>query len=821
MLSPTPAPLLPLLLAATATLVASDAGLGGLRDVPVAGDAVTYLDNRNTDAGLSWTASADVVQHGAAAAGCTFTADTDLDHAGPLVDQLAAASQDDCCQACYDHNACFGAVFYQKVCYLKGKASVAKPQSSHGRVACVPHSLPHTTQVSIPATVPGDLISDLHAAGQIGDPLYEMNFKNSSIWHDNIWTYTTQFSLDDLPGGGGGGGEILLVFDGIKMGANISVNGVKLGEAVDQFLRYSFPLAASGALAAGSEMSTHTLTVSFDSSACIGGRFMACTGGWDWAPYTTTKDPDTGANTFTKGIWKSVYLVRVSSAAITHVVPQVRYKGAYPVERLVEGKHGGFEVGVNVHLQAGAASVHGSVAVSGAWGASDNQTVSLKGGEEAVVALRLDASASDIKLWWPVGLGNQPLYSIKVTWTPAATPTASVETVRRVGFRFFALVTGNDTNPAYVKSSADADGTSDQGMFWRINGAPIWSRGANVIPMEELEARMSGPAHTQMVASAVGAGMNTVRVWGGGMFLPRAFYDACDENGIMVYHDMQYAQQGHSPKATRAQDAELRHNIRRLSSHPSIVMWDGCNECQVKMGTDTEIYATFVMTVVAQEDKSRSVWPSCPALGWSGGVSRLTSIPNGKNLTTPDSGNKLETHGPYQVSRLPTGKPSHTLCLLHDASTFLISRPALSPPLPSRSTVLDFRPSTGRAPCSLSTRTFPSTCPRPTRQACPRASSTRMSSRQSSGASSCPPLRACRPHSTPPTGGCTAVRHPTTALMGFPASAVGTTSWHNAIIPATLLWTPTLPRTLATLRPSAKLRSSASCTTACWGRRSK
>jgi beta-mannosidase len=77
-------------------------------------------------------------------------------------------------------------------------------------------------------------------------------------------------------------------------------------------------------------------------------------------------------------------------------------------------------------------------------------------------------------------------------------------------------------------------------------------------------------------------------------------------------------------------------------------MWDGCNECRVIIGTGTGIYATFVMTVVAQEDQSRAIWPSCPALGWTGGVDRLTSIPNGKVLTTPKGGFTLETHGPYQ-----------------------------------------------------------------------------------------------------------------------------------------------------------------------------
>ena len=73
------------------------------------------------------------------------------------------------------------------------------------------------------------------------------------------------------------------------------------------------------------------------------------------------------------------------------------------------------------------------------------------------------------------------------------------------------------------------------------------------------------------------------------------------------------------------------------------------------MGSPTAIYATFVMTIVAQEDKSRVVWPSCPASGWTGGVNRLTSIPNGKPLTTPTVGPKFETHGEYHRTALCPG----------------------------------------------------------------------------------------------------------------------------------------------------------------------
>lgn len=44
------------------------------------------------------------------------------------------------------------------------------------------------------------------------------------------------------------------------------------------------------------------------------------------------------------------------------------------------------------------------------------------------------------------------------------------------------------------------------------------------------------------------------------------------------FHDMQYAQNGHSPQSNEVEEAELRYQIRRLSAHPSIVVWDGCNE---------------------------------------------------------------------------------------------------------------------------------------------------------------------------------------------------------------------------------------------------
>ncbi|EDQ89170.1 uncharacterized protein MONBRDRAFT_25837 [Monosiga brevicollis MX1] len=429
--------------------------------------------------------------------------------------------------------------------------------------------------MSFTGQVPGDLLTDLQLAGVIGDPLYEVNFRNTSLWNDYDWEYSTSFELAAKPEG-----SLFLVLDGVKMGAVVSFNGEPLDHLVDQFYRYQFDVTSLAVVG------TNTISIAFENNIFVNGRFMGCAGGWDWAPYTGNWDTAHMAKTFSRGIWKSVYLAELEPVAITHFVPHTFYKGDYPTEPL----------------------------------------------GDYIANISFQVAAEDMLLWWPAGYGQQALYTVRATFTP--TQGTAVSTTRRIGFRMFALVTGNDTDPDYVAKNANVDGTDDHGMYFRVNGLIIFSRGANMIPMENLEGRMSAEAHRQIVRNAHDGGMNTLRVWGGGIFLPDAWYEECDKLGMIVYHDMAYAQRGHAPTQDAVQDAELRHQIRRLSHHPSICIWDGCNECQVVIGSDTGIYATFVMTLVAEEDGSRVVWPSCPADGWKSGVNRLTAAPNGQPLIT-------------------------------------------------------------------------------------------------------------------------------------------------------------------------------------------
>ena len=269
------------------------------------------------------------------------------------------------------------------------------------------------------------------------------------------------------------------------MGALINLNGHTLGVARDQFLRYRFPvkqlLRQNG--------TQNTLQLSFNRSLTCDGRWMACSGGWDWAPYSTTTQE--GALTFSKGIWKSVYLVGLTSAegeaverkesvpAIVHMTPLVQYDGPYATTPLTEEHKGNFTVQLRLHLWAAAAGSC-SFRIASEWRA---EVVSLPHTfpvGDSSLNITLQARSEEVKLWWPVGSGAQPLYEVNVSVVPQGfdmDPTAAVPTVtRRIGFRSLALVTGNDTDPAYVRRAASEEGTELHGMFFRINGALIFMR---------------------------------------------------------------------------------------------------------------------------------------------------------------------------------------------------------------------------------------------------------------------------------------------------------------------------------------------------------
>lgn len=96
--------------------------------------------------------------------------------------------------------------------------------------------------ISIPATVPGDLVSDLQASGLIADPLADSNFLNRSaaaLWNADGWTYSAEFEATaDLLAAS----DVQLTFESVKAGAMVRLNGCELGQLDTQFMRFAFPV---------------------------------------------------------------------------------------------------------------------------------------------------------------------------------------------------------------------------------------------------------------------------------------------------------------------------------------------------------------------------------------------------------------------------------------------------------------------------------------------------------------------------------------------------------------------------------------------------
>ncbi|GAB4815645.1 hypothetical protein N2152v2_002691 [Parachlorella kessleri] len=166
------------------------------------------------------------------------------------------------------------------------------------------------------------------------------------------------------------------------------------------------------------------------------------------------------------------------------------------------------------------------------------------------------------QLWWPHEFGAQAMYLLTVTYTPGnasegevqgagnamaegqggdnATGQGEGDTLvgrassleRRIGFRQVELV----KDPITL-----ADGSPGETFYFRVNGLPLYAKGANIVPADILETRVTPAALRDLVHSAKAAHMNMLRVWGGGRYFQDAFYEACDEAGVLVWQEAMFA----------------------------------------------------------------------------------------------------------------------------------------------------------------------------------------------------------------------------------------------------------------------------------------
>ena len=214
--------------------------LTGMSDAKIGAPTILSLDSPTT----RWTASTD----GASPpAGCGFT----RVQPSPVSAVVLASgrvegvrTREACCERCWAEALCVSSLHDAgaALCLLQtspesGAATVLAAEVDEAWTRCEPKRTDGPPlSLQIDASVPGDLLTDLQRAGVIGDPLREKNWLNSSLWNHHTWTYTATFSTAQLGSRlGRPGSRLLLVFDGIKMGATVELDGARLGVAADQF----------------------------------------------------------------------------------------------------------------------------------------------------------------------------------------------------------------------------------------------------------------------------------------------------------------------------------------------------------------------------------------------------------------------------------------------------------------------------------------------------------------------------------------------------------------------------------------------------------
>ncbi|MER6478570.1 glycoside hydrolase family 2 protein [Streptomyces filamentosus] len=393
---------------------------------------------------------------------------------------------------------------------------------------------------SLPAQVPGCVHTDLLAAGVIPDPFLGRNETEIAWVGRRAWSYGTELAHDS------GHERSELVFEGLDTVAEVLLDGAPLGSARNMHRVHRFDVTGrSGPLevrfGSAYDEAERVRALTGDRPNVYPEPFqyvrkMACSFGWDWGPTVVTA-----------GMWRPVRIEHWSTARLAEVRPLVTVDGATGhVELRVRTARTDSGAGRPLTLRATVAGVVAETSFEGA------ETV-----------LRLEVPEPE--LWWPRGYGAQPLYGLDVELLDGAgTPLDAWS--RRIGFR---TVT--------VDRSPDAHGT---GFTFVVNGVRIFARGVNWIPDDVLPSRITPERYRTRLAQAADANVDLVRIWGGGIYEDDAFYDACDELGLMVWQDFLFACAAYpEEQPLRGEvEAEARDNVVRLMPHPSLVLWNGNNE---------------------------------------------------------------------------------------------------------------------------------------------------------------------------------------------------------------------------------------------------
>lgn len=484
--------------------------------------------------------------------------------------------------------------------------------------------------IRLDAQVPGHVHLDLLKAGRIPDPFYR-DQADQCQWVERCdWTYEREFVVAAALVGR----RAVLDFAGLDTFATIYLNGVELGRTANMFIGHRFEVGPE--LQAG----RNTLRIHFDSiwrhvadkprdAECafenqerLYVRRMQCTFHWDWV------------NRFVSaGIWRPVTLSFPAVARIEDVFVSTRALtlGARDANGLPHAQRAqlrlrvetGHEVATAVSMHLVIRGTHGEIL----WTATHSLT-----GVRGPNLLELDVKLTAPALWWPNGTGPRHLHTCEVTLSNGSDHELDRKVitfgVRTVVIEHTPDAPGSpaeartrELRAAYPERETGNGDTPGVGFAVLVNGERIFCKGANWVPADPWPSRISPDWYKRLLKLARSAHINCLRAWGGGIYEPPAFWEACDHLGLLVAQDFQTAC-AHYPEADpefiAAMQAEAPAAIRQLRNHPSLAWWIGDNENGMKFDHDDPAMAgrrtaeTIFTPALRQLDPDRPFIPTSP-----------------------------------------------------------------------------------------------------------------------------------------------------------------------------------------------------------------
>jgi beta-mannosidase len=424
--------------------------------------------------------------------------------------------------------------------------------------------------VWLDASVPGTVHTDLLARGKIGDPYFRTNEKGLQWIDKTDWEYKTSFNVSRETASNK---NIILRFEGLDTYATVFLNGVRILSANNMFRTWEADIKKIVRVGA------NELVVKFKSPITVGLEKLKALGyslpasndqsenggigdkrvsvftrkagyhfGWDWGPRLVTS-----------GIWRPVKLIAWNGLRITDLFIEQNGAGiskesmGQPVKLMAK-----VETATDKTAEYICKILVNDTIVS-------SRAMNLSSGTNTT---NIGFEIRTPRLWWPNGLGSQPLYKITVEISANGSVLSSES--KNIGLRTINLIRKQDVS---------GEGES---FCFEVNGRSVFAKGANIIPGDVFLPSISPEKYEFVVKSAAEANMNMLRVWGGGVYEDNIFYDLCDKYGIMVWQDFMFACAMYPGDDDFLENVRLEaaDNVKRLRNHPSVALWCGNNEIE-------------------------------------------------------------------------------------------------------------------------------------------------------------------------------------------------------------------------------------------------